>query len=149
MFRRLGENIWDHEMRILFGPIPLRHRMTVIRLADGGLLVHSPTRLDVAVQEEFRKLGPVVAIVAPSWWHDLCLREYLNAYPEARLYGAPTLVRWNRSLPFADVLDNSPPLQWQREIGQVHVQGIGLFRTRSRSIISLADRSWLLTCYSI
>jgi hypothetical protein len=127
MFRWLSDNIWDHEMRILFGPIPLWHRMTVIRLADGGLLVHSPTRLDVAVQEEFQKLGPIVAIVAPSWWHDLYLREYLNAYPDARLYGAPTLVRWNRWLPFAEILGDSPPLQWQGEIDQVHVQGIGLF----------------------
>jgi hypothetical protein len=97
MFRSLGANIWDHEMPIRFGGIPLWHRMTVIRLPRGGLLVHSPTRLDLASQEEFQVLGPIVAIVAPSWWHDLYLREYLNTYPDARLYGAPTLVRWNRS----------------------------------------------------
>jgi Domain of unknown function (DUF4336) len=127
MFRRLDDNIWDHEKPILFGPIPLWHRMTVIRLADGGLLVHSPTSLDVSVQEEFRKLGRIVAIIAPSWWHDLYLREYLNAYPDAKLYGAPTLVKWNRSLPFAEILGASPPLQWRQDIDQVHVQGIGFF----------------------
>jgi len=93
MFRRLDDNIWDHEKWILFGPIPLWHRMTVIRLADGGLFVHSPTSLDVSVQEEFRKLGRIVAVIAPSWWHDLYLQEYMNAYPDATLYGAPTLVR--------------------------------------------------------
>jgi hypothetical protein len=116
--------------------------MTVIRLADGGLLVHSPTSLDVLVQEEFRKLGRIVAIIAPSWWHDLYLREYLNAYTDAKLYGAPTLVKWNRSLPFAEILGASPPLQWQEDIDQVHVQGIGLFldevvfyHRRSRSLI--------------
>jgi Domain of unknown function (DUF4336) len=142
MFRRLDDNIWEHEKRILFGPIPLWHRMTVIRLADGGLLVHSPTSLDVLVQEEFRKLGRIVAIIAPSWWHDLYLREYLNAYTDAKLYGAPTLVKWNRSLPFAEILGASPPLQWQEDIDQVHVQGIGLFldevvfyHRRSRSLI--------------
>jgi hypothetical protein len=93
MFRSLGANIWDHEMPIRFGGIPLWHRMTVIRLTNGGLVVHSPTRLDLASQEEFQRLGPIVAIIAPSWWHDLYLREYLNAYPNAKLYGAPTLVR--------------------------------------------------------
>jgi hypothetical protein len=101
--------------------------MTVIRLTNGGLLVHSPTRLDLASQVQFQKLGPIVAIVAPSWWHDLFLREYLNAYPDARFYGAPTLLRWNRSLPFAEVLGDSEPSLWKGEINQVHVQGIGLF----------------------
>jgi len=101
--------------------------MTVIRLTNGGLVVHSPTRLDLASRQEFQKLGPIVAIVAPSWWHDLYLREYLSAYPDARLYGAPTLVGWNRSLPFAEVLGDF---------------GIGLFldeivfyHRRSRSLI--------------
>ena len=76
---------------------------------------------------QFQELGPIVAIVAPSWWHDLFLREYLNAYPDARFYGAPTLLRWNRSLPFAEVLGDSEPSLWKGEINQVHVQGIGLF----------------------
>jgi len=61
MFRSLGANIWDYEIPIRFGGIPLWHRMTVIRLINGGLLVHSPTRLDVASQEEFQKLGQIVA----------------------------------------------------------------------------------------
>jgi uncharacterized protein DUF4336 len=127
MFRPLGANIWDHETQIRFGGIPLWHRMTVIRLSEGGLVVHSPTRLDLACQEEFQKLGPIVAIIAPSWWHDLYLREYLSTYPDAKLYGAPTLVRWNRSLPFAELRDGLAPSLWKDEIDQVHVQGIGLF----------------------
>src|SRR5262249_19421153 len=142
MFRSLGANIWDYEIPIRFGGLPLWHRMTVIRLINGGLVVHSPTRLDLASQEEFQKLGPILAIIAPSWWHDLYLREYLSAYPDARLYGAPTLVRWNRSQPFAELLDGLAPSLWTDEIDQVHVQGIGLFldeivfyHRRSRSLI--------------
>ena len=75
--------------------IPLWHRMTVIRLTNGGLVVHSPTRLDLTSQEEFQKLGPIVAIIAPSWWHDLYLREDLGAYPDDPAPG------WNVS-DFAD-----------------------------------------------
>jgi len=127
MLRSLGVNIWDHEIPIRFGGIPLWHRMTVIRLTDGGLVVHSPTKLDLASQEAFQRLGPIVAIIAPSWWHDLYLREYLSAYPDARLYGAPTLVKWNPSLPLAELLDGLAPSLWAHEIDQLHVQGIGLF----------------------
>lgn len=142
MFKPLGDNIWEHEMPIRFGGIPLWHRMTVIRLSSGGLFAHSPTKFDFATQESFQKLGPVVAIVAPSWWHDLYLREYVNAYPDAKLYGAPTLAKWNRSLPFAEVLSDVAPSVWGSEIDQVHVQGLGLFldeitfyHRRSRSLI--------------
>src|SRR5260221_978165 len=60
----------------------------------------------------------------------------------ARLYGAPTLVRWNRSLPFAELVDRLAPSLWKDEIDQIHVQGIGLFldemvlyHRRSRSLI--------------
>jgi hypothetical protein len=127
MFQSRGVNIWDHEMPIRFGGIPLWHRMTVIRLTSGDLVVHSPTKLTIASREQFQRLGPIAAIIAPSWWHDLYLQEYLNAYPDARLYGAPTLARWNRSLPFAEVLDNLAPSLWKDEIDQVHIVGIGLF----------------------
>jgi hypothetical protein len=127
MFRSLGANIWDHEMPIRFGGIPLWHRMTVIRLTNGGLVVHSPTRLDLASQEEFQSFegwARLLRLLAPSWWHDLYLREYLSAYPKAKLYGAPTLVR---SLPFTEVLGKFVPSLWTDEIDQVHVQGMGLF----------------------
>jgi hypothetical protein len=113
-------------MPIQFGVIPLWHRMTVIRIA-GGLVVHSPTKLDLASQEDFQRLGPIVAIIAPSWWHDLYLREYVSAYPDARLYGARTLVKWNRSLPVTELTDGVPPSLWAHELDQLHVQGIGLF----------------------
>src|SRR5215469_16434206 len=112
MFRSLDANIWDYEKPIRFGGIPLWHRMTVIRLAGGDLVIHSPTKLDYSSQEEFQRLGPVAAIVAPSWWHDLYLREYTQAYPTARLYVAPTLAKWNRSLSFIGVLSEVETTPW-------------------------------------
>jgi hypothetical protein len=82
MFRSRGDNIWDQEMPIRFGGIPLW-------LSHDGdppderwpcrPFAHEISTF--ASQEEFQKLGPIVAIIAPSWWHDLYLREYLSAYP--------------------------------------------------------------------
>jgi hypothetical protein len=42
----------------------------------------------------------------------------LSAFPDARLYGAPTLVRWNRSLPFAELLDGLAHSLWKDKIAQ-------------------------------
>jgi hypothetical protein len=127
MLQRLGESIWAHEQFIRFGGLPLRHRMSVIRLGGGGVVLHSPTRVDVGLREEICRLGPVVAVIAPTWWHDLYLAETVRGFPGAALYGEPTLVRWNRSLPFTDVLTDSPASLWRGDLEQHHVEGIGGF----------------------
>jgi Domain of unknown function (DUF4336) len=127
MLELLGDSIWAHETQIRFGGLPLSHRMTVIRLAGGGVVLHSPTRIDPCLADEIRRLGSVVAIVAPSWWHDLYLRETVRTFPEALLFGAQTLVRWRRAPTFADTLTDVPPALWQGEIDQQTIAGIGLF----------------------
>jgi hypothetical protein len=142
MLQQLGESIWAHEQRVRFGGLALWHRMTVISLARGGLVIHSPTVVDAELRDEIFHLGPVVAIIAPSWWHDMYLRESLRTFPEAKLYGAATLVKWNPSLPFTDTLSDSSPLLWNNEMLQRHITGIGLFldevvfyHKQSRSLI--------------
>ena len=62
MFRSLGASIWDHQMPIRFGGIPLWHRMTVIRLTNGGLVVHSPTRLNPVSRQESRSSVPLLLL---------------------------------------------------------------------------------------
>ncbi len=145
MLQSLGESLWAHQQRIRFGGLPLWHRMSVITLAGGGVVLHSPTRLDAELKEQISHLGKVVAVIAPSWWHDLYLRETVQAFPDAALYGAPTLVRWSRRLPFTDILSDSPPVLWKGDMDQHHVEGIGLFLDEvvfyhrpSRSVV-LAD----------
>jgi Domain of unknown function (DUF4336) len=127
MLQQLGDSIWTYEQFIGFGGLPLRHRMTVIRFAGGGVLVHSPTTPSAELADEIQEIGQVAAIVAPSWWHDLYLSDWLRVLPEAALYGAPTLVRFSRSLPFTGVLTNAAPSLWAHDLEQHHVEGIGLF----------------------
>ncbi len=127
MLQQLGDSIWTYEQFIRFGGLPLRHRMTVVSLAGGGVLVHSPTAHTAELAHELQEIGRVTAIVAPSWWHDLYLTDWLRVFPEATLYGAPTLVRFSRSLPFTGVLTNAAPSLWAHDLEQHHVEGIGLF----------------------
>jgi hypothetical protein len=99
----------------------------VIRLADGKLVLHSPTKPTLELRAEVDALGKVGAIVAPSWWHDLYLSDYVRIYPTAALYGAKTLTRWNQSLPFTAELSDIAPTMWERDVEQHQVEGIGLF----------------------
>jgi hypothetical protein len=56
----------------VMGLIPLPVRMTIIRLADGGLLLHSPTRFDFDLARELEKIGPIRYLVAPNSAHWMC-----------------------------------------------------------------------------
>jgi len=64
-------------------------RMTVIRTADGGLLLHSPVPLDAATRQAVDRAGRVRWIVGPSRVHHFYLGDWARAYPEALLCGAP------------------------------------------------------------
>ena len=42
-----------------WGLIPMASRMTVVRLNDGGLFVHSPVRLEPKLKAALDALGPL------------------------------------------------------------------------------------------
>ncbi len=68
-----------------FYGIPYPTRMTVIRLPQGGLLVHSPIGREPGLLAELDRLGPVRHLVAPNWIHYALLPAW-----QARLPGAIT-----------------------------------------------------------
>lgn len=70
-------------------------RMTVVRTADGGLLLHSPTRCTAALQAQLAELGPVRHLVAPSVGHWTFLTEWQSRYPDATTWAVEGLKdRW-------------------------------------------------------
>ena len=116
--RPLGRDVWvaDRPLKLAVGDIGAR--MTVVRLADGGLFLHSPVRLDDETKRALDDLGPVRAIVAPSKVHHLFAGEYVRAYPAARLYGAPGLAEKRRELRVDAVLGDDPLPEWRDRIDQ-------------------------------
>jgi hypothetical protein len=125
-FQQVDDNVWLFERSIRFGPIPLPHTMTIVRLPNGGLFVHSPTNLDSTTAADLEALGTVDSIVWPSWWHDMYLREYAAAFPRAKLYGSPLLAKAQRSLVSLRVLDADAP-QWAPCIDSLYVDRMRLF----------------------
>lgn len=142
----IGDDLWAHEALIhevvlRFVRIPMWHRMTVMRLASGEVLLHSPTLLDAELRAAIDALGPVTAVIAPSWWHDLHLEETLSQYPRAQLFVAPILLRSSRGLS-AQALGEVPPSPWSGQIEQTRIEGITLhfdefvfYHRASRSLI--------------
>ncbi|QSX38612.1 DUF4336 domain-containing protein [Shewanella sedimentimangrovi] len=85
-----GENIWlfDGPSVPFFG-LPYSTRMTVVRLNDDELWVHSPIALTPELQQQVSGLGTVTYLIAPNKLHYLFLAQWQAAFPESRLYVAP------------------------------------------------------------
>lgn len=85
-----GPEIWVVDgPSIDFYGLPFSTRMTVVRLADGGLWVHSPIPLEGALAAELAALGPVQALVAPNWIHYYYLPQWQARFPSAQTWAAP------------------------------------------------------------
>ncbi|MBV7296324.1 DUF4336 domain-containing protein [Enterovibrio paralichthyis] len=101
----LAENIWivDGET-VSFYSLPYTTRMTVVRLEEGGLWIHSPVGLTDTLRKEIDKLGEVKYLIAPNHLHHLFLGEWQEAYPNAQTFGTPEVIDKRRDLKFDNTL---------------------------------------------
>ena len=98
-------------------------RMTVMRLRDGALVLHSPVALDPDTRAALDTLGPVRWIIGPSKVHHLFLSQYTAAYPAAALCGAPGLAQKRTDLRFTHVLDDALRAAWAGELDHLLFEG--------------------------
>lgn len=121
--------------------------MTVIRLGDGQLILHSPVPLTRELRGELDVLGPVGFIVAPRA-HGRFAAEAAESYPDAQLLAAPSAPPRRKSLPFHGSLADQPPAAWQGEVASLLLRG---FRLQEVVLLHRASRTLLLTdlCFNI
>lgn len=98
-------------------------RMAVIRLADGGLFIWSPIAFSDGMVAAMDALGEVRFVVAPNSLHNLFLKDWRDAYPNAKVHAAPGLRERRADLAFDGDLEDAPPPSWAGQIDQVQVRG--------------------------
>lgn len=115
--------------------------MTVIRLASGELMLHSPCNITVAMAKEISALGSVAHIVAPGNFHHLYVPTAQAAFPSAKTWICPGIERKRRGLKYDGLLGDVAPVEWAAEMDQVLVQGsrimreVAMFHRASRTLI--------------
>jgi hypothetical protein len=129
--KQVDRGIWTVNSTIAAGGLALPTRMTVMRLTDGGLLLHSPTRFTADLGDSIEALGPVRHLVAPTFAHWLHLAEWRREFPEAITWGVPGLrerpqVVTSGTRIDRDLTHNAPP-DWESDLDQVLVHGGGGF----------------------
>jgi hypothetical protein len=141
--KMLAEDVWVVDSGPLHGVLPLR--MTVVRLPDGGLLLHSPTPSTAAVRSAIDRLGPVRALVAPSPAHWMYVVEWQRTYPAAKTWAAPGLGRRKQvrdaGMRIDGELGSAAPAEWGGVLEPIPVPGgmgfveFALYHQPSRTLV--------------
>jgi hypothetical protein len=112
-------------------PLPFTTRMTVVRLANGELFLHSPIAFDEKLAAELRALGTVGHLISPNQFHYAHIGEWTKAFPDAVAWASPGVRQRARArhlnVNFTKDLDPHPPEEWDRDIDQTLVPG-GIFK---------------------
>ena len=103
MLQKLADNLWVKPVPLRVFGIEIGTRMTVIKLKEGGLFLHSPVPLTPDMQKDLSQIGEVKAVVAPNCYHHLFVGKYIKTYPEALVYAAPGLPEKRADLDFHGV----------------------------------------------
>src|SRR5262244_3551352 len=60
---------------------PFSTRMTVVRLADGNLFLHSPITFNAELAEHLRSMGEIRHLISPNRFHYAHIGEWARAFP--------------------------------------------------------------------
>lgn len=124
--QQLHSDVWVAEAPLRFVGVEVGARMTVLRLPDQKLLLHSPISATPDLVKEVSALGEVAYIIAPNRFHHLYVHEWQEACPEAAVYVAPGLEKKRKDLKIAGVLTNQAEPGWADVLGQIAVGGFAL-----------------------
>lgn len=151
--KSVAENIWIADgpiikMDIKIGMIPFSTRMTVIKLNDGSIWVHSPIEATPNLLAEIDQLGPVKHLVSPNMIHYVYIPQWQTYYPKATAWASPGVNKraasQNIDVSFDQDLTDQAPFEWADDIEQLIFKGssvieeVVFFHKSSRTLI-LAD----------
>jgi hypothetical protein len=145
--KSVAHNVW-----IVDGPVirfgmpwpkfPFPTRMTVVRLANNELFVHSPTPLTPSLREEIHRTGKVRFIIGPNRLHYWWIPDWKAGFPGAAVYLAPRIKEQaRRHITIEDIpLATISGYPWDAKIATLPIEGsymteVAFFHRASRTLI--------------
>jgi hypothetical protein len=100
--------VWIKESWLRFSGLTLQTRMTVLATQRGlALYSPSPAELDENTADELRALGEPCWLIAPNELHNVGLRAFQVAFPQAHTTGCVGHPRRVKSISFDVLLDQN------------------------------------------
>jgi hypothetical protein len=125
--RAVDRNLWVHEHRWEVFGLSAWLRMTIVKLADGRLWIHSPTALSAEVRGAIDSLGEVGYLVAANNHHHSWLLAWHDAYPRAQVFVSRGLPKKVVGLRAFSLLEEIPQPAFQSDLSQVFMRGAPFF----------------------
>ena len=142
---RVTDDIWIVDDKpISAAGLQLPVRMTVIRLSNGDLVLHSPVRHSPALRQELERLGTIKYLLAPNIAHWMFVPGWQRELPQAATFAARGLGARKQvraaGLRIDRELGDTTPEEWTAELETVSVNApmfseVELFDRRSRTLV--------------
>jgi len=130
---KLEENLWC--VRGTLPGMALKRVMTLVRLEDGRIVVHSAVALDDASMAEIEAWGTPAILLVPNTFHRLDAPAYVGRYPNLKVYcprgGRKKIEDVVEVDGTYDDLEDLPGLRWK------YLDGIG----KAEAVFSVKSRS--------
>ena len=122
--QQVDENIWIYDGSIVsWHGMPYTTRMTVVRLNDGKIWVHSPEKITNGLINEIQTIGEIKYLISPNKIHHLFIQDWIKLFPNAGAYSSPGLKEKRKDIRFHSELEDFPEGEWSKEIDQLIFRG--------------------------
>ena len=146
--KEVDQNIWIADgdliqMDFKVFKLPFQTRMTVIKLNDGKLWIHSPIAPNEELFTELDALGRVAYLISPNKIHYAYIADWKKRYPHAQTWSSPGVEKRAKSqnikVVFDAALTNKAPDLWSAEIDQLIFKGEVVFFHKSTKTLIVTD----------
>ena len=122
----VAEGVWVATDPVRILGMHLSSTMTVFRLGDGSLLLHSPIAMTPARRAAIDALGPVAHLYAPNLFHHLRIGEWAAGYPAARLHAPANLSKKRPDLRIDRAHHSRPEPAFDGIVDELRIDGFRL-----------------------
>jgi hypothetical protein len=121
-----ADGVWLDTAPVRILGTKLTATMTVLRLGNGSLLLHSPLGMTPARRAAVDALGPLAHLYAPNLFHHLSIGEWAAAYPAARLHAPAGLSKKRPELRIDRAHAAAPEPDFAGVVDELSVDGFRL-----------------------
>ena len=128
--QKLSDSLWYHQGFVYIGKMKGAVGMTVVQLASGEVLLHSPVAISDERKREIDAIGPVKYIVSAVNGHNTYIEAATKLYPDATAYVSDGVPKKRPGLTNYTLLSSTDKYPWDEDLETIFLPGVPIFNER-------------------